>query len=64
MKDTNKCPACNVVECFACEDGFCVILNDNKFRNKKCPFTKTQEQVAKEKVYCAERLANSTCLKK
>ena len=51
-------PACNVEECFACEEQHCIILAKKNFGNRKCPFFKTREQVAKEKAYREERLAN------
>lgn len=54
MVDHNKFPACGKVECFAYQDGCCVLLTDNNF-NKDCPFYKTREQVAKEKEYCLNR---------
>lgn len=52
-----QCPACTVKECFACEEGHCLILTKNNF-DKKCPFFKTREQVAKEKEYCRNRMAD------
>lgn len=37
------CPTCDKAECFACENGYCVILTNNQF-NRGCPFFKTREQ--------------------
>ena len=50
-------PQCKKTECFGCEEGHCIILTEKKFK-KECPFFKTREQVAQEKEYCRERLAN------
>ena len=58
MIDYNKCPTCSVEECFACEEGLCIILNSNNFGERKCPFFKTREQVAEELAYCEKRMAN------
>lgn len=49
-------PECNRIECFGCEEGHCVILAKN-IGKKECPFFKTREQVAQEKEYCRNRLA-------
>lgn len=51
-------PACNVTECFACEEKHCIILTKKDFGARQCPFFKTREQVEKEKAYCMERMAN------
>lgn len=53
----NECPVCNEAECFACENGLCVVLKDNDFKGKKCPFFKTNEQAEKEQAYCEERIS-------
>lgn len=53
-----NCPVCNVTECFGYAEGHCVILVDNNFNGKSCPFFKTQEQVEGEKEYCQNRLAD------
>lgn len=52
-----KCPSCNRKECFACEEGHCVVLIDNDFDYRECPFYKTKEQVAEEREYCRNRVA-------
>ena len=57
MSELVKCPTCGKVECFGNEDGHCLVLSDNNFVNKECPFFKTREQVATEKEYCQNRLA-------
>lgn len=57
MKKYDKCPLCVMVECFACEQNHCVILTNNEFGYRSCPFFKTKEQVAEEKAYCENRLA-------
>lgn len=59
MSEYYKCPTCNVVECFACEDGYCLILTNNKFGERECPFFKTREQVEKEREYCRKRMAEN-----
>ena len=58
MIDYSKCPTCNVTECFACEEQHCIILTKKDFGTRKCPFFKTKEQVAEEKAYCRQRLAD------
>lgn len=50
-------PVCNVTECFGHAEGHCVVLVDNNFNGKRCPFRKTKEQVEAEKEYCQNRLA-------
>lgn len=57
MKDLNKCPVCLTEECFGCEEGRCIVLTKKDFGGRKCPFFKTREQVAKEKEYCRQRMA-------
>ena len=52
-----KCPVCGREDCFACQDGHCVVLIKNDFGDRSCPFYKTNEQVAKEKEYVQHRLA-------
>ena len=49
-------PTCGEVECFACDDGHCIILTKKNFK-KACPFFKTKEQVKNEKEYCRQRMA-------
>lgn len=58
MGNENKCPICNKDECAAHKEGHCVILIDNNFGDRDCPFFKTNEQVKKEKAYCMMRMAN------
>ena len=53
-------PMCGVEECFACENHYCMILNNNEFGYRMCPFFKTKEQVEKEK---ADWLARYTLKK-
>lgn len=57
MKYVN-CPVCNVTECFGHDEGRCVVLVDNNFNGRPCPFRKTKEQVEAEKEYCQNRLAD------
>ena len=49
-------PTCNRAECFGCQEGECLVLIENNFGQKGCPFFKTKEQVESEKEYCRERL--------
>lgn len=60
MEVDKKCPACGREDCFAYQNGFCVALISNDFGDRECPFFKTNEQVAKEKEYCRNRLAQIT----
>ena len=48
MKYDRECPVCFATECFACQNGQCVILVSNDFGAKDCPFFKTTAQVEKE----------------
>lgn len=57
MSRNNICPPCNVDECFACENGLCLILTSNDFGKRECPFFKTAEQVEREQEYCEMRMA-------
>ncbi len=56
MSNLGKSPACILEECAGWENGHCVCLVENNFSGK-CPFFKTREQVAKEKEYCNQRIA-------
>jgi hypothetical protein len=38
-------PACNREDCFACVDGKCVLLNNNDFGKRECPFYKTNDKI-------------------
>ena len=58
MQDDKKFPTCDAVECFAIDDGHCLLLVTNDFGYRGCPFFKTRKQVAEEKAYCEKRLAN------
>lgn len=58
MVDYRKFPVCDVTECFGCEDGHCIVLIEKNFGERECPFFKTREQVAEEKEYCRNRLAD------
>ena len=51
-----KLPGCLVEECAMQKDGCCIALTDNNFGSRKCPFFKTEEQVAKEEY--ENRLSN------
>ena len=46
-----KIPCVGYDDCFANNNGYCVCLNSNKFKNKskQCPFYKTTEQADKER---------------
>lgn len=57
MTAYKNCPICNMTECFGCEDGHCIVLTKKNFGERECPFFKTREQVAEEKEYCRNRLA-------
>lgn len=57
MKTLKTFPICKAAECAAYEGGRCIVLTDNDFGGRKCPFFKTREQVAKEKDICEKRLA-------
>lgn len=35
-------------DCFACMDGKCICLSDNRFNGRECPFYKTKAQNDKE----------------
>ncbi len=41
-------PSCDKRECFACHDGKCIALTDNKFGKRECPFFKSAERIALE----------------
>lgn len=56
MYRSKESPMCGMVECFACKGHQCIILTDNEFGYRACPFFKTKEQVAEEKAYCKQRL--------
>lgn len=56
-------PDCNRLECFGCEEGRCIVLIKKDFDEKKCVFFKTREQVAEERAYCENRLADIRELK-
>ena len=52
-----KFPICNREDCFANLDGKCVLLLDNDFGNRECPFYKTKKQAEAENEYY-QRLAD------
>lgn len=56
MASIDKCKPCDKKECFGCEECRCIVLVDNNFGNKACPFFKTREQVEKEQEYVRQRL--------
>ena len=54
---SNSYPRCNhVADCTACKEGFCMILKNNNFGDKLCPFYKSTEQNEKEKKAVRARL--------
>lgn len=57
MPKIKDCPTCGRFDCFAHKDGHCVVLTDTTFKEKECPFHKTNDQVKEEKEYCQQRLA-------
>lgn len=44
-----ECPECDRNNCFAYSNGECVILTDNDFGARECPFYKTQAQFERER---------------
>ena len=58
MSELSRCPTCKVAECVGHDDGHCMMLTNNDFGQRKCPFFKTREQVAEEKVYFLNRMAS------
>lgn len=58
MLDLQECPVCSKAMCFAHSGGRCVLLINNNFGDKECPFYKTSEQIEKDKAYCEKRLAS------
>lgn len=58
MKDIEKCPVCGKDDCFGCDEGHCIVLSKNDFKNKECPFYKTKEQAEKDTAKRLERLVN------
>lgn len=57
MGDYLASQPCENNRCFACESGYCTVLNDTKFE-KNCPFFKTRERIKAE----AERAKEITQL--
>ena len=57
MEVNEKCPTCGRKDCFGNEEGYCLVLTENNFGNRSCPFYKTEEKVAEEKEYVKNRLA-------
>lgn len=43
-----ECPSCDRNNCFAYSNGECVILTDNDFGERECPFYKTQAQFERD----------------
>lgn len=41
-------PDCLNNKCFGCDNGKCLILTDNNFKGRSCPFFKTPEQLSRE----------------
>lgn len=54
---TNDVVACREFcdGCFANKNGFCRILIDNNFGERKCPFYKTKWQISQEEKKAAEK---------
>lgn len=50
-------PRCDTSTCFAYKSGRCVILIDNNFGERKCPFYKTQS--AEEEIAHTKRRTNT-----
>lgn len=50
-------PACRKhPDCFACRDGRCEALSDNRFGRRRCPFYKTRDKNCAEQQRCLRRL--------
>lgn len=47
-------PSCDRRNCFACEDGVCIALSDNRFKCD-CPFYKDKIAKAEEDARCRVR---------
>lgn len=48
-------PFCASNACFACLNGRCAVLTDNRFK-RGCPFFKTGEQKQQQEEVCKERI--------
>ena len=48
MPRLDEYPKCDRFSCFAYSDGKCVILTNNNFGKRACPFYKTPAQIAAE----------------
>lgn len=48
-------PSCEERTCFANKNGNCIVLINNDFHGKHCPFFKTEERLEKERRECARR---------
>lgn len=48
INERYQCPSCSRYNCFAYDNGKCVILRDNDFGRRECPFFKTQRQLDRE----------------
>lgn len=46
--DRANSPDCQNNKCFGCDNGKCLILSDNDFKGRSCPFFKTQKQLDDE----------------
>ena len=44
MKRCKKEPTCNREDCFACKHRKCVLLTNNRFGKRSCPFYKNQKK--------------------
>lgn len=53
--DGNYC-TCDRANCFANKKNLCMILTNNSFSGKRCPFFKTQEQLDAQQEECRLRL--------
>ena len=58
MRTNKERPTCDKVDCAGCQEGRCISLTDNKFKNKECPFYKTKEQAEEDNAKRLERLVN------
>ena len=44
VKNKKDCAKCDVKSCFAYHSGSCIVLYDNDFGGRKCPFYKSKAQ--------------------
>ena len=48
-------PPCEERACFANKNKKCIVLSNNDFHGKPCPFFKTEEQLERERRDCARK---------